>query len=124
MRLFLCDDNPAYRELTRIVLAEDHEVVGEAGDGVEAIERAPALAPDVLLLDLNMPRLNGLEALPRLRELLPRTAIVILTTGQSDSERQRAMDAGASGFIVKPDSVFSLPGELSRALTAGPDASG
>jgi CheY-like chemotaxis protein len=118
MRVFLCDDNDGYRALTRIVLEPLHEVVGEAGDGEEAIERAPDVAPDVLLLDLNMPRLTGQEALPRLRELLAATKIIILTTGRAEDERQRALDAGADGYIVKPDSVFSLPDELDRALAA------
>lgn len=116
MRVFLCDDNSGYRALTRIVLQEHHEVVGEAADGIEAIERAPAAAPEVLLLDLNMPRMSGQEALPQLRELLAHTKIIILTTGRTDEERRRALEAGADGFIVKPESVFALPEELSRAL--------
>jgi CheY-like chemotaxis protein len=116
MRVFLCDDNPGYRALTRIVLEGQHEVVGEAGDGIEAIERAPATSPDVLLLDLNMPRLSGQDALPQLRELLDHTKIIILTTGRTEQERTRAFDAGADGFIVKPESVFELPVELGRVL--------
>jgi len=118
MRVFLCDDNAGYRTLARIVLEPHHEVVGEAADGAEAIELAPATAPDVLLLDLNMPRVSGQEALPRLREILTRTKIIILTTGRPEDERERAMDAGADGFIVKPESVFALPDELCRALAA------
>ena len=119
MRLFICDDNPGYRRLSRIVLEEGHDVVGEAQDGLEAIELAPAAGPDVLLLDLNMPRLGGMEALPRLRKLLPDTKIVILTTGRSADERRQALEAGADGFIVKPESVFQLPAELQRVLGAG-----
>jgi two-component system chemotaxis response regulator CheY len=119
MRLFICDDNAGYRTLSRMVLEDGHEVVGEAQDGLEAIERAPAAGPDVLLLDLNMPRLGGMEALPRLRALLPEAKIVILTTGRSPDERRRALDAGADGFIVKPESVFELPGELGRVLGSG-----
>jgi DNA-binding NarL/FixJ family response regulator len=116
MRVFLCDDNSGYRALTRIVLQDHHEVVGEAADGMEAIERAPAASPDVLLLDLNMPRMGGQAALPQLRELLLETKIIILTTGRTEQERRLAFDAGADGFIVKPESVFALPDELSRAL--------
>jgi CheY-like chemotaxis protein len=118
MRVFLCDDNDGYRQLARLVLEPHHEVVGEAGDGVEAIERAPEIAPDVLLLDLNMPRLNGREALPRLRQLLDGTKIIVLTTGRAEDERQRAIDAGADGFITKPESIFELPDELDRVLAA------
>ena len=116
MRLFLCDDNPGYRALTRLVLEKDYDVVGEAGDGAEAIQLAPAASPDVLLLDLNMPRMGGQEALPTLRRLLDRTKIIILTTGRAPHERQEALEAGADGYIVKPDSVFSLPDELRRVL--------
>ena len=119
MRVFLCDDNPEYRVLARLALEGEHEIVGEAGDGLEAIERVPQVAPDLVLLDLNMPRLNGHDALPRLRELLPDGRIVILSTGHEEHERRRALDAGADGFIVKPESVFALPGELSRALREG-----
>ena len=117
MRLFLCDDNPEYRMLARLVLEEAaYEVVGEAGDGLEAEERAPGTAPDVILLDLNMPRRNGYEALPRLRELLPDSKIVVLTTGRAEDERARALSAGADGFLVKPARIFDLADQLCRAL--------
>jgi CheY-like chemotaxis protein len=126
MRLFLCDDNPDYRRLVQLVLERaGHEIVGEAGDGLEAIERAPAAAPDVVLLDLNMPRMNGFEALPPLRERLAGdTRIVVLTTGQAPHERQRALDAGADAFIVKPERVFSLDDELAAALADAPPREG
>jgi two-component system chemotaxis response regulator CheY len=118
MRLFLCDDNAQYRELARLVLRQaGHEIVGEAGDGAEAIELAPQCAPDVVLLDLNMPNLDGFEALPRLRAALgPSTAILILTTGQAPRERERSLDGGADGFIVKPERIFALDDELRAAL--------
>src|SRR4051812_38867204 len=119
MRLFVCDDNREYRELVRLVLGDVHEIVGEAGDGLEAIERAPACEPDVLLLDLNMPRMSGYDALPQLREVLPAgTKVVILTSGRVEDERQRALELGADGFIRKPESVFDLVDELSAALAA------
>jgi DNA-binding NarL/FixJ family response regulator len=118
MRLFLCDDNPQYRLLARLVLEKDHEIVGEAADGLEAIECAPETSPDVLLLDLNMPHLPGHEALPRLREVLPEdTRIVVLTSGQTADERERAMAAGADGFILKPRSIYTLTDELTAALS-------
>src|SRR3954466_15753910 len=119
MRLFVCDDNREYRELVRLVLGEQHEIVGEAGDGLEAIDRAPSCPPDVLLLDLNMPRLSGYEALPRLREVLPdETKIVVLTSGREEGERSRALDAGADGFVRKPESVMTLPDEIKAQLAA------
>ncbi len=120
MRLFLCDDNAQYRQLVKLVLERSgHEVVGEAGDGQEAIERAPEAGAEVLLLDLNMPGVNGLEALPRLRDALPETKLVVLTTGQMQDERGRAMAAGADGFIVKPPRASELAGELQAALDGG-----
>ena len=120
MRLFLCDDNPQYRHLARIALERaGHEVVGEAGGGQEAIDRAPACAPDVVLLDLNMPGMSGFEALPRLRAVLPATRIVVLTTGQADDDRRRALEAGADGFVVKPLRLFTLGDELSAVLAPG-----
>jgi two-component system secretion response regulator SsrB len=119
MRLFLCDDNAQYRQLARLALEKaGHEIAGEAGNGEEALDRAPAAAPDIVLLDLNMPVMNGVDALPRLRATLPRTRIVVLTTGQGPDERRRALEAGADAFIVKPDHIFTLGDELRAALAS------
>jgi DNA-binding NarL/FixJ family response regulator len=118
VKLFLCDDNEQYRSLIKMVLEmAGHEIVGEASDGDEVLAQAPAATPDVILLDLNMPNKSGFDALPRLRELLPASKILILTTGQAPRERERALDAGADGFIVKPTRVFSLDDEIQAALT-------
>ena len=118
MRLFLCDDNAQYRRLARIVLQRaGHEIVAEAGDGGEAIERAPRYAPDIVLLDLNMPNVSGFEALPRLRDALgPETKILVLTTGQAPQDRRLALEAGADGYIVKPERILSLDEEMRAAL--------
>ena len=117
MRLFLCDDNAEYRHLARIALERaGHEIVGEAGSAQEAIDRAPPSAPDALLLDLNMPGMNGVEALPQLRAVLPRTRIIVLTTGQVPDDRRHALGAGADGFVVKPERLFTLGDELSAVL--------
>jgi DNA-binding NarL/FixJ family response regulator len=119
MKLFICDDNQQYRALIKVVLEmAGHEIVGEAGDGQEALVQAPTADPDVVLLDLNMPKMSGFDALPRLRERLPGTKILVLTTGQAPRERQRALEAGADGFIVKPTRVFSLDDEIQAALAA------
>jgi two-component system chemotaxis response regulator CheY len=119
MRLFLCDDNAEYRLLARYVLERaGYEIVGEAADGQEAIERAPEVDPEVLLLDLNMPRVSGWEALPTLRSLLPHTKLVVLTTGRALDERHRVLDAGADGFIVKPPRITALEDELAASLRA------
>lgn len=118
MRIYLCDDNAQYRHLTRLVLAEHHEIVGESGDGDEAVRDASDVRPDLILLDLNMPRMPGYEALGRLRGALPDAKIVILTSGRADDERARAISAGADGFIAKPESIFALPAEIAQVLDA------
>jgi two-component system chemotaxis response regulator CheY len=119
MRLFICDDNEHYRTLARMVLEmAGHEIVGEAGDGEEALAQAPTTDPDVLLLDVNMPNMSGFEALPHLRKRLPTSKILILTTGKASQERERALESGADGYIVKPARVFSLEEEIQAALTA------
>jgi two-component system, chemotaxis family, chemotaxis protein CheY len=119
MRLFICDDNEEYRTLVRMVLEmAGHEIVGEAADGEQALDAAPPTEPEVVLLDLNMPNMSGFEALPYLRERLPDTKILILTTGQAPKERQQALESGADGFIVKPSRVFALDDEIQAALAA------
>ncbi len=119
MQLFLCDDNPKYRLLARIALEKaGHQIVGEAGSGQEALDRAPGCRPDVLLLDLNMPGMNGFEVLPRLRAALPGTRVVVLTTGQAPDDRRRALGAGADAFIVKPERLFALGDALTAALAS------
>lgn len=119
MRLFICDDNEQYRSLVRMVLERaGYDVVGEAGDGAQALAQAPVAMPDIVLLDVNMPNMSGFEALPRLREALPGAKILILTTGHAPKERRRALEAGADGFIVKPARVFSLDDEIRGALEA------
>jgi CheY-like chemotaxis protein len=119
MRVFVCDDNRDYRTLIKLVLDDPFEIVGEATDGVEAIENAPQTRPDLVLLDLNMPRMSGYEALPKLREVLePQTKILVLTSGRAEDERDKALEAGADGFVRKPESVMALPDEISAALAS------
>lgn len=119
MRVFLCDDNAQYRQLARLALEQaGHEIAGEAGNGEEALDRAPSAAPDIVLLDLNMPVMNGLTALPRLRATLPGARIVVLTTGQAPDERHQALSAGADAFIVKPERILTLGDDLRAALAA------
>lgn len=99
----ICDDQAAFRQLVAIVLGLESgiEVVGEAGDGREAIALATRLQPDVLLLDIAMPEMDGLEALPHVREASPGTQVVMLTAMTGTSVRERAFAAGASDFLEK-----------------------
>jgi DNA-binding NarL/FixJ family response regulator len=119
-RLFLCDDDADYRALLRTVLGgADHEIVGEGCDGRDCIERAPESRPDVVLLDLNMPRMSGFDALPALRSSLPDAKILILSSARRVDELERVLSLGADGYIEKPTSIFGLAGELEAALAAG-----
>lgn len=119
-RILVCDDDAGYRALLRVVLEEEaeHEVVGEARDGRECIDRAGELRPEVILLDLNMPRMSGVEALPVLRDLLPETKIVALTTARARDNEQEFVDLGGVAFIEKPYEIFALRPALHRVLEA------
>lgn len=118
-RVFHCDDEPIYRSLVKVVLTEadaGYEMVGEAADGRECLDLAPALQPDVLLLDVNMPGMGGIEALPRLRKALPDTKIVALTTSWRSAWEEHFLKLGGDGYIEKPRDALTLPGLLEAAL--------
>src|SRR3954452_16289821 len=118
-RVFHADDEPTYRSLVRVVLSEadgDYDFVGQASDGAEAIELAPAAEPDLVLLDIHMPGMNGLEALPRLRELLPDAKIVALTTVWRKAFADHFRALGGDAFLEKPRNVMRLPGLIADVL--------
>lgn len=116
-RLFLCDDNPDYRSLLRLVLGEtDHDIVGEGCDGQDCLALAAESQPDVVLLDLNMPRMNGFEALPQLRSVLPDVKIFVLSSARRQDELDRVLELGADGYIEKPNNVMTLSATIQSAL--------
>ncbi|MCW2991875.1 MAG: cheY [Solirubrobacterales bacterium] len=119
-RIYLCDDQRDYRMLLKAVLtkAEGLDVVGEGGDGGFCIEDAAKTEPDVILLDVNMPGMDGIDALPHLREAMPGTKIIMLTTAPPEQCEERALARGASGFIQKPQNIFDLPGMIREKLAA------
>jgi len=103
IRVLITDDHEVVREGLRMILEteDDFEVVGIAVDGVEAVAHVDALQPDVVLMDLRMPRMDGIEAIKRIRSDHPETAVVILTTYDEDDLMLRGLQAGASGFLHK-----------------------
>ena len=121
-RVLVVDDAANLRDLLSILLdaEDDFEVVGTAADGAQAIEAARTLLPDIILLDLLMPVMDGLQALPRLRELLPGASIVIFSGFEDAALSPEAGDAGADAYIEKGVSVTRLVGRL-RELRGRPD---
>ena len=119
-RVVICDDQAAFRKVVSVVLGldPDLEVVGEAENGRDAIALARELQPDVLLLDIAMPVMDGLEALPLIREAAPETRVVMLTGVASDAVRARALAAGAEGFIEKGTDVDLLAEPIKEACRA------
>ena len=103
IRVAIADDQDLVRAGFETILAasSDLEVVGTAGDGIEAVELAGTARPDVLLLDIRMPRLDGLAALPRILAASPDTRVLVLTTFDLDEYVYEALRGGASGFLLK-----------------------
>jgi DNA-binding NarL/FixJ family response regulator len=103
-RILLVDDHPITRSaLTALLVQHGFDVVGEAADGAEAIGEAGRLAPDLVLLDLSMPGLDGMEALPRLRDAAPACEVVVLTASGTEENLLGAIRAGAAGYLLKSE---------------------
>jgi DNA-binding NarL/FixJ family response regulator len=120
LRILLADDHTIVRQgLVSILKAvEDFEVVAEAADGNEAVDKALQTRPDVVVLDVTMPRLNGLEAARRIRKALPESRILVLTMHDDQEYVLKMVRAGASGYLVKDGAASELVTAI-RALRAG-----
>ncbi len=114
IRLLLVDDHPVVREGIRSCLAShDHlEIIGEAVDGEDAVSKTMKLAPDIVLMDINLPHVNGLEATERLRRKAPKTRVLILTVHNNKEYALQIIRSGARGYVLKDSS----PQELVRAI--------
>ncbi|HLF28730.1 MAG TPA: response regulator transcription factor [Anaerolineae bacterium] len=119
-RILIVDDVPSVREALRWLLDNepDLEVVGEAGDGAQALERATLLAPDVVILDIELPDLDG-YAVTRSLKRLPRPPLVILLSVHGDGlSRQQGADAGSDGFIEKGTDWPQIVAQIRQALAS------
>jgi NarL family two-component system response regulator LiaR len=116
IRVVVADDHEVVREGLRtfLRLQPGIEVVGEAGDGAEAVEEARRLGPDVVLMDLVMPELDGIEAMRRIRAERPQTRVIVLTSFGDDEKLLPAVRAGAAGYLMKS----APPSEVVRAIHA------
>jgi DNA-binding NarL/FixJ family response regulator len=108
--ILVVDDSETCRKVTRLFLESQLglEVCGEAVDGVDAIEKARSLKPDLIVLDLAMPRMNGVEAASELRAMMPRIPIILFTMYDDTVGRALALSAGANLVVSKPDGGWKL----------------
>jgi len=118
--VLIADDHPVVRHGLRafLQLQEDLDIVGEAGDGAEAVANVKKLQPDVVLLDLVMPRLDGIDAIRQIREASPSTKVIVLTTFADDEKVFPAVKAGAAGYLLKDVEPHELA-EAIRTVNSG-----
>ena len=120
LRVLIVDDHALFRRGLQMVLQqeEDIEVVGEAADGAEAIEQAVELMPDVVLMDVRMPKRSGIEATQQIRDSLPHAKILMLTISDEEQDLYEAIKAGASGYLLKEISIEEVADAI-RSVWAG-----
>jgi two-component system NarL family response regulator len=116
IRTLIVDDNDGFRQRLKEFLASepDIEVVGEAADGQEAILKARELKPDLVLMDVRMPGINGISATRQLKEEMPELIVIVLTIFDLEEYREAAMASGASGYVVKKSLVEELVPAIRR----------
>jgi len=116
IRALIIDDFPLWREFvcSKLAALPGVEVIGQASDGLEAVQKTKELQPDLILLDIGLPTLNGIEVARRIREVSPRSKVLFVTATRSSDIAEEALRAGAGGYVVKSDAT----GELLAAVAA------
>ena len=121
MKVLVADDHPLFRDgIISLLTARNFEVVGQAGDGRQAVEKVRALRPDLVLMDINMPVMSGLEAIRLIKAENPEVKIVVLTVSDEDEKLFEAIKSGADGYLLKSlesDEFFHLLTGLPRGET-------
>jgi DNA-binding NarL/FixJ family response regulator len=120
IKVLVVDDHVLFRRGLEVVLAQEPDIVlvGEAADGTEAVEQAAELLPDVVLLDVRMPRRGGIEACAAIKEVAPTTRIIMLTISDDEADLYDAIKAGASGYLLKEISIDDISAAI-RAVAGG-----
>ena len=118
--IIIVDDNDMMRSILRGMLrGESYEVVGEARNGVQAVEMADRLKPDIVCLDVMMPEKNGIEALIEIKAARPNTVVVMITSNADADTVQQSIGNGASGFIIKPFNAARVLDTLEKLSQRG-----
>lgn len=117
LRVLICDDDPSLRTLLRatLELESDLQVIAVAADGTEAVDLALRSRPDVILLDLVMPKMDGLQALTKLRQVAPTARVVVLSGLQESLMGQVVRDLGAAAFVEKGTNAATIAATIRRA---------
>ena len=120
LRVLVCDDHALFRRGLQMVLDQeaDLELVGEASDGVEVVEKAQELMPDVILMDVRMPKRSGIEAAAAIKDVLPHVKILMLTISDAEADLYEAIKAGASGYLLKEIPIDEVADAI-RSVWAG-----
>src|SRR5919106_714996 len=120
LRVMIVDDHALFRRGLEMVLSEEDDLmlVGEASDGVEAVEKAQELMPDVVLMDVRMPKRSGIEAAGHIKELLPHAKILMLTISDDEGDLYDAIKAGAAGYLLKEIPIEEVADAI-RSVWAG-----
>ena len=119
IKILLVDDEPSVRQglQMRLALEPDLHVIGEAGDGLAALKAVRELGPDVVVTDVEMPKMDGITMIKWLREVAPSATAIVLTVNDHEETRARARAAGADGFIGKQEDVERLIDAIHHAVT-------
>ena len=118
-RIIVADDHTLVADAIKRLLEPEFEVVGVFSDGKELVEAAPELSPEVVILDINMPTMNGLTAGPRLKEILPKVKLIYLTMHQEPETAGEAFRNGASGYVLKTSAASELLKAIHLVLRGG-----
>ena len=118
VRILIVEDFPPLRQFICSMLGErnDLQIIGEAADGLEAVQKAVELKPDLILMDIGLPSLNGIEAARQIRKLVPQSKIIFLSQESSSEVMQEALSLGARGYVVKIKATSELMTVIDAAI--------